>query len=1086
MSSVRSSELDVSTITENHWWQATDLFERIHMDIGKGRLTLCNEQSISQLSQPYNYDAQQGELKYERWQKETGLGIDNRLQERLDPLHTSASTFKYLLGETTAALSQRMAHEKPSWQIELEEILYSSEKACPLTDSELLTEEKPSPTSQDFLLLTLPIVRTYCTSLYRQLKSEFPDQTEHLLSFIKLAIPAINLQFYRMIVRTLLIELQIEKIQEQLVGDSPEERYQHFVNKLKKADRAVRLFSEYPVLARQLLNRARQWKQFHAEFFQRLSADRDIICRQFTQSQALGNIVAIAAHQGDRHDDGRSVMLITFSCGLNLVYKPKPLTIDARFQHFLAWVNKIGFKPRLPTLKILDRTRYGWCQFIPHTGCEEESEVQRFYQRQGAYLAILYALEATDFHYENIIACGEQPYLIDLETLLQPHIKDTTAVGPGSRLSNATIMRSGMMPNLHVTYRDKPMVDLSGLGNSYGRPTLAAELVNIGQDTLRLKTVNSEMRAGQNQPLLNGKPCIVQDYAEDVIQGFTSMYRLLLANKNTLLDTYGPLSQFQELRTRFIIRGTDLYVRLLHAAFHPDYLQNGLMRDRLYDKLWLDYEFYPAVRQLIPSEQAALARSDVPLFTTKPNSCSIFDDQGREFKNFFPRTGMEQCHIRIKQLSANDLALQHRILRDTLTGLHPSPWSKILQPDKALEAVSPQLLEQTAERLGQRIRAQLIQQNNCTGLIQPILQGDNGWVMTSIGISLYDGLAGLTVFFAALAHQTQRSDYSKSCNDIWDTLLRRTRDNPRALEAVGAYSGWGGLFYAASIRSRMGFSSPDEADILLWCQRLRRDLPKDKNYDFIAGAAGAILGLLRFYEQQPHPEILSTAIACGQHLLEHAHAHSGGVAWHCEAADGMELTGMGHGAAGIIQSLMLLSRVTSDKQYLSLAQQALTFEDNWFSDCHCNWQDRRKSDTEEQDQYVVAWCHGAPGIGLARLVALQSFSELSPHKVRTDLERAVTTTLNSTYGHNQSLCHGDLGNLELLSRASRILKRPELQQFVDDQLKRIIPLLIKNEYRSGTQLDAAHFTFMNGLSGMAYQLLSFAHPGRYPSVLTLD
>ncbi len=35
-------------------------------------------------------------------------------------------------------------------------------------------------------------------------------------------------------------------------------------------------------------------------------------------------------------------------------------------------------------------------------------------------LALFYALEATDFHHENLIAEGEHPVPIDLETLFQP------------------------------------------------------------------------------------------------------------------------------------------------------------------------------------------------------------------------------------------------------------------------------------------------------------------------------------------------------------------------------------------------------------------------------------------------------------------------------------------------------------------------------------------------------------------------------------------------------------------------------------------------------------------------------------------
>jgi hypothetical protein len=43
-------------------------------------------------------------------------------------------------------------------------------------------------------------------------------------------------------------------------------------------------------------------------------------------------------------------------------------------------------------------------------------------KRQGVYLAILYALEATDFHHENLIAVGEHPILLDLEALFHPRV----------------------------------------------------------------------------------------------------------------------------------------------------------------------------------------------------------------------------------------------------------------------------------------------------------------------------------------------------------------------------------------------------------------------------------------------------------------------------------------------------------------------------------------------------------------------------------------------------------------------------------------------------------------------------------------
>ena len=46
--------------------------------------------------------------------------------------------------------------------------------------------------------------------------------------------------------------------------------------------------------------------------------------------------------------------------------------------------------------------------------------MRRFYHRQGALLALLYVLDGTDMHYENLIAVGEQPVLVDVETLFHP------------------------------------------------------------------------------------------------------------------------------------------------------------------------------------------------------------------------------------------------------------------------------------------------------------------------------------------------------------------------------------------------------------------------------------------------------------------------------------------------------------------------------------------------------------------------------------------------------------------------------------------------------------------------------------------
>ena len=72
----------------------------------------------------------------------------------------------------------------------------------------------------------------------------------------------------------------------------------------------------------------------------------------------------------------------------------------------------------------------------------------------------------------------------------------------------------------------------------------------------------------------------------------------------------------------------------------------------------------------------------------------------------------------------------------------------------------------------------------------------------------------------------------------------------------------------------------------------------------------------------------------------------------------------------------------------------------------------------------IAWCHGAPGVALARMRAFSRFRSMH-HKdealaALATTARAVRTGLASQ-NENYSLCHGMAGNGDVLLRAHRML-----------------------------------------------------------------
>ncbi len=145
-----------------------------------------------------------------------------------------------------------------------------------------------------------------------------------------------------------------------------------------------------------------------------------------------------------------------------------------------------GKKPslQLKTITILNKDQYGWQEFVEYKPCSSNNELSRFYERQGNYIAILYILNATDFRFENLIANGEHPVLIDLEGLVQNTVKLPRKASSAydiafSKLTDS-VLSTGMLP---ATFMQANIYDfdLSGLGGDEGKPT---EL-----ETLQLKTL---------------------------------------------------------------------------------------------------------------------------------------------------------------------------------------------------------------------------------------------------------------------------------------------------------------------------------------------------------------------------------------------------------------------------------------------------------------------------------------------------------------------------------------------------------------------------------------------------------------------
>ena len=124
---------------------------------------------------------------------------------------------------------------------------------------------------------------------------------------------------------------------------------------------------------------------------------------------------------------------------------------------------------------------------------------------------------------------------------------------------------------------------------------------------------------------------------------------------------------------------------------------------------------------------------------------------------------------------------------------------------------------------------------------------------------------------------------------------------------------------------------------------------------------------------------------------------TGGLSWRGRHEPGRRaLTGYSHGAAGAGVALLELGAAVRDDTFKETGLAAFAYERRWYSAAQANWPDFRRSGggrSRISQRFSTAWCHGAPGIALSRLRAMQ----LAPTpEIASELHAALGTTSQAT------------------------------------------------------------------------------------------
>jgi lantibiotic modifying enzyme len=329
------------------------------------------------------------------------------------------------------------------------------------------------------------------------------------------------------------------------------------------------------------------------------------------------------------------------------------MRVHDAFRQFLQTLRELGFNHDtvVPPVHLGDSS--GWSKWFDNVACESEAEVVKYYTNLGGLIFLLYVLNGTDVHSENLIACGPAPAIIDLECLF-------TNIDGGEKF-----------------LQSQP---------GYWRQTGRRSVLETGILPVRSKDFNSvllseksvidlprEWRPRSNDCMIGSQLAPSARYISEICGGFRYAYRFFQQRRTEIARVI--LERFSDLPVRVTFRETRTYDQIKRRLLEGRFLSSGIDFSIELDLLFgfrqsaLSGGNIEIPDKVILEEIASIKRMDTPIFVCFTTGHDVLSLEGDILaKNHFSRAPMELVIRNVGELADADCSHQVELITMSLCG----------------------------------------------------------------------------------------------------------------------------------------------------------------------------------------------------------------------------------------------------------------------------------------------------------------------------------------------------------------------------------------------------------------------------------